>query len=247
MSEDKDLLSRIAQLAGKRVVCDEVLAVLTIQEGHINLHKVNTPVQDIRPRPMQTWSQPAIPPFQDGSSYQPGQALPYSRRGGRVGKPTLYSHRNRSLVLNNSALSMSAVGGDRKDTTDKVATNAIQTRSSGNAAAHATAGWISKRDRHMQLINPSIYDREANLRSKAIDQTRRQVAKRRDEREKSKIHKHLQKIADSAATRSFSPRPSSQVESHELSINGLRFLVCDGGSRLVRIMSIIPSSFRIHS
>jgi len=186
-------------------------------------------------------------PSHNRSPYQPGQSLPHSRHGGRVRKPTLYSHRNRTLVLNNSALSMSAVGENRTETPDHVATNATETRSSGNAAAHPATGWISKRDRHMQLINPSIYDREANLRSKAIDQTRRQVAKRRDEREKSKIHKHLQKIADSAATRSFSPRLSSQVESHELNINGLRFRVCDGGSKLARIMSMILSTSRIHS
>lgn len=89
----------------------------------------------------------------------------------------------------------------------------------------------------MQLINSSIYDKETNLRSKAIDQTRRQVAKRRDVREKLRIHKHLQMIADSAAATSFSPRLTPNVETHELSINGLRFRVCDGGSKLVRIMS----------
>ncbi|MCJ1251568.1 hypothetical protein MMC30_008803 [Trapelia coarctata] len=220
MSEDKDLLSRIAQLA-----------------GHINLHKVNTPTQEIGASPVQTWSQPTISSHRRRNSYQPGHVFQHSRRGVRVGKPSLYSHRNRSLVLNNAAPSMTAVDETRIDSPGGVAINTTESSSSGNLTAQAATGWISKRDRHMQLINSSIYDREANIRSKAIDETRRQVAKRRDEREISKINKHLQKIADNAATISFSPRLNSEAETHELSINGLRFRVCDGGSKLVRIMS----------
>ena len=187
---------------------------------------------------MQTWSQPAIPLSNGRSSFQSRYLFSHSRRGGRVGKPTPpYSHRNRSLVLHNSASAKIALGGDRVAPPDSMVMNTTATRSSENLAAQAVTGWISKRDRHMQLINSSIYDRETNVRSKAIDQTRRQVANRRDERERFKIHKHLQRIANTAAATPFPPRPNSRVEPYELGINGLSFRVCDGGSKLIRIMS----------
>ena len=89
--------------------------------------------------------------------------------------------------------------------------------------------WVTKRDRHMQLINSSIYDKDSQARNKAIEETRRQKLLRKDQREKQKIERRLgtltthpsQKVAGSAV--------------HEISINGLRFHVADSGSKLVRI------------
>jgi len=196
---------------------------------------------------MHRWSQPTVPSSYGRNSYHPGHVSPHSRRGGRGGKPTLYSHRNRSLVLNSSIPTMNTVDGNRIDSPDGVAMKMAETRSSVNLVAQAAPGWISKRDRHMQLINSSIYNREASLRSKAIDHTRRQVARRRDERERSKIHTHMQTIADSVAATPSSHQPSSKLERHELSINGLRFQVCDGGSKLLRTISKVISVCRVRS
>ena len=96
------------------------------------------------------------------------------------------------------------------------------------------SGWITKRDRHMQLINSSVFDKETRARSKAIEETRIQRAQQRDERERLKIKKHLQFL--SAAERpstSYPTTPKSML--HELIINDIHFRVVDGGSKLSRV------------
>ena len=79
----------------------------------------------------------------------------------------------------------------------------------------------------MQLINSSVYDKETQARKKAIEETRRQKALQRDQREKQKIERHLNGLNSR-------PGQASGVV-HEVSINDLGFHVVDGGSKLVRI------------
>ena len=81
----------------------------------------------------------------------------------------------------------------------------------------------------MQLINSSIYDKETQLRNKAIEETRKQKSLRRDQREKQKIQKHLKTLS------AYSDQNKATPTVHELLINGLRFHVLDGGSKLARI------------
>jgi hypothetical protein len=99
---------------------------------------------------------------------------------------------------------------------------------SGKQQTPSTTSWISKRDRHMQLINSSIYDRETNLRRRAINQTRH-------EREKLKIRNYVEKFADNTAARTAGQRSTSAGGAYLLSINDLSFQVCHGGSKLVRV------------
>ncbi|KAK4697622.1 hypothetical protein P7C71_g498, partial [Lecanoromycetidae sp. Uapishka_2] len=90
-------------------------------------------------------------------------------------------------------------------------------------------GWVMKRDRHMQLINTSVYDKETQARNKAIEETRKQKSLKRDQREKQKIERHLSSL------RSHTSYGATAASVHEISINGLRFHVIDGGSKLARI------------
>ncbi|KAI9751641.1 MAG: hypothetical protein M1835_001194 [Candelina submexicana] len=78
-------------------------------------------------------------------------------------------------------------------------------------------GWISKIDRHKQLINPSIYETETSRRAKAIEKTRNMKAHRKDEREKTRILRSLQSMAVSGLI------PDARSRIPELTINGLRF------------------------
>ena len=102
-------------------------------------------------------------------------------------------------------------------------------RETGNEdSASGTTSWISKRDRHMQLINTSIYDKETQLRMKGISETLRQKALREEQREKARIAKYLHSV-DSGSGKGSAPL------NYETSINGLRFRVLNGGSKLSRI------------
>ena len=103
----------------------------------------------------------------------------------------------------------------------------------GDTQSELATGWIAKRDRHMQLINPSVYGKETQNRSQAMAETRRQKALQRDQKEKQKIQKHF-------FTRDAQPGPTSTTPVvHELDIDGLRFQVLNGGSKLARTYSEI--------
>ena len=143
-------------------------------------------------------------------------------------------HRNRTLILSNvkssstpSTLAQSpaiAIGSPSRSDSD-----------AGNESTQPGTGWVTKRDRHMQLINTSIFDKETQTRNKAIDQTRRQKAVHRDQREKYKINKHLRGIATQASRSSAGSSVAISPMVHEIQLEGLRFQVMDGGSKLARI------------
>ena len=112
--------------------------------------------------------------------------------------------RHRTLVVNNS--------GNSSNDEDRIAN-----------------GWVTKRDRHMQLINTSILDKTTQARSKAMEETRRKKATRKDQSEKDKIHRFLHTNAQSALSNTTSSL------SHEILVEGLRFQVLSGGSKLARL------------
>ena len=139
-------------------------------------------------------------------------------------------HRNRTLVLNNKIGTPTQVTNDIRAEDTQVKSEAIKTDpEDGKDSVQRPTGWVTKRDRHMQLINSSIYDKETLSRNKAIEETRKQKSLRRDQREKQKIQRHLNTL--SVHTNQNKATPTA----HELLINGLRFHVLDGGSKLARI------------
>ena len=136
-------------------------------------------------------------------------------------------HRNRTLVLNNaSALSLPNAA---EHSPDCIPTNTKTIRSEDEEpiSVQTTDRWVTKRDRHMQLINSSVYDKETQARNKAMEETRRQKMFEKDQREKHKIARHLKSLTSRAGQ-------ASDV-AHEVTITGLRFQVADGGGKLVRI------------
>ena len=142
---------------------------------------------------------------------------PYGRSRGQNTRVTANPHRNRSLVLNNKIASQAATVDTVKPKTED-----LEPISTVN-------GWVTKRDRHMQLINSSIYDKDAQARNKAMEETRKQKNSRRDQRERSKIERHLDTLRPST------DRAAQSATIHEIFVNGIRFQVLDGGSKLARL------------
>lgn len=139
-------------------------------------------------------------------------------------------HRHRTLILNNTP-------GYSNPATGNLASNPAQNKDTNpdqSEPLQAANGWVTKRDRHMQLINSSIYDKETQVRHKAIEETRKQKAARKDQREMQKLERHLKTLT---------PDHSKSVAVptiHEITINGLRFHVLNGGSKLARIRGEDP-------
>ena len=121
-------------------------------------------------------------------------------------------HRNRTLVLNSGTPTGTPPNGQSEE-------NSAPENSTPSA-------WVAKNDRHLQLINTSVFEKESRQRIKAMEETRQQKLKQKDQREKWKITQHLQR-QDS----NYSPH-GDETRSHEVTIQGVRFRVMKNGSKL---------------
>ncbi|RYP51446.1 hypothetical protein DL768_003232 [Monosporascus sp. mg162] len=122
-------------------------------------------------------------------------------------------YRNKTLVLNGQSGSAQSV-----DT---------------NAASNSTSpSWVSKTDRHLQLINSAIYEKEAQSRSNAIEQTHRHRQRQRDNREKSKLANFARQNANHVAA---SSSASASATKFEITVDGIHFHVLKGGNKLVKL------------
>ena len=158
------------------------------------------------------------------TSWRLPRSAPYARARGRGGRMSS-THRNRVLILNNPT--------EPIQSTDSRSISGIPATLEGSSkeGVNGSASWVSKRDRHMQLINTSIYDKEKQLRKKAMNETIRKKALADEHREKARIAKHLQSI------NSYPGKPTStELGNYEILINGVRFRVMNGGSKLSRIL-----------
>ncbi|PNY20661.1 Zinc finger CCCH domain-containing protein [Tolypocladium capitatum] len=131
-------------------------------------------------------------------------------RGGRAPAP----HRHRTLHLNNSK-------------------TASEADSSNDGTASDNTNWVSRNDRHRQLINANVYEKEAQNRTKAIEETRQRKLRHQRFREKSRFNdflRHQTPASDVAAN------PESRANRNEIMIEGIRFRVMDGGKKLAKVM-----------
>ncbi|KAI9702095.1 MAG: hypothetical protein M1836_001439 [Candelina mexicana] len=211
MSEDKELLAKISQIA-----------------GHINRHKnqENSEMENTTAGPS---SARRHHPYAHQYTNQAARSGPVWRpslgaRGrGRGGRVLPSAHRNRTLVLNTAGTPINS----------HEQTNIAPPTPSGDAMGGSVngpyIGWISKIDRHKQLINPSIYETETSRRAKAIEKTRNMKAHRKDEREKTRIMRSLESMAVSGMVR------DARSRLPDLAIDGLRFKPSPDGSKLTKI------------
>lgn len=146
----------------------------------------------------------------------------YQARGGRGAKAA--PHRHRSLILNNTA---NHNGGTQP------AGSARPDPDSGANSDASSSSWVTKKDRHLQLINPAVYEKEAQARSKAMAESTRQKERVADDRERSKLLAHLRGGATPVTPVGYAnARPAAQ---YEVVVDGIRFNVAKNGSKLVKI------------
>ena len=233
MSEDRDLLAKISQLAGKRCHCVHSLSPSeTSRTGHINLHKIQQPSHQ-NDVPHSTFNSRGN--VRGSTSWRQPRGGPYTRARGRGGRLAAPAHRNRTLVLNGNTSSTASSTVPQSELSDMAAQGGVP-KAHENEPLHPAGGWVAKRDRHMQLINTSIYDKDTQSRVRAIQETRRLKTQQRDEREKSKINRHLQRLAPQVTQVAGSSSMSqSTTKAHEVTIDGIQFRVTNGGSKLVRV------------
>lgn len=90
------------------------------------------------------------------------------------------------------------------------------------------SAWVTKNDRHLQLINTTVYEKESQQRAKAIEETRQQKLKQRDEREKRKFASRLQQAGHN-------PSASRSINGTIIDIEGIPFRVTKNGDRLMKV------------
>ncbi|KAJ5817229.1 hypothetical protein N7447_009462 [Penicillium robsamsonii] len=201
MSENDDLLAKIGQLAGQ-----------------INRHKTQG-------------TQPANHQSQYVSRHVPSHPgwAPYYRGRGRGRRGAAAPHRHRTLVLNTA-------GAGSTPSANSSPTPASSSDSAGIPAGIPTpsstgSGWVVKHDRHMQLINPAVYDRKTQDRSKDIERTRKLREQKKTEYEKAKVLRYAEGPGSNAMV-STTAHPAA---GHQILVNDVAFRVANGGSKLIRI------------
>ncbi|OAA35321.1 CCCH zinc finger protein [Beauveria brongniartii RCEF 3172] len=128
----------------------------------------------------------------------------YRGRGYRIGHPPV--HRHRTLNLN---------------------AHASSSESSPSTPVNASDNpqWVSKTDRHKQLINANIYQQQAQSRAQAIEETRKRKLTRQHNSERARFNNFIQQSQGNSI---------QNHEQPEIMIDSIRFLVRDGGKKLVR-------------
>ncbi|KAG8159095.1 hypothetical protein KVR01_010756 [Diaporthe batatas] len=134
------------------------------------------------------------------------------RAGYRVAKPV---HRHRSLVLNGPSAT----------------NNANQAAGSVADDSSASSSWVTRNDRHLQLINSSVFQEHSEARARAMQQTRLHKQQEKEHRERVKLMSHLKHIAQ-PSTASVNP---ASLTSYEIVVEGIRFRVANNGSKLVKL------------
>ncbi|KAH8820403.1 hypothetical protein F5884DRAFT_866140 [Xylogone sp. PMI_703] len=232
-SEDQEILAKISQLAGQ-----------------INRHKNS---QSAGSRPHSQTSSPGpyanswggratarqelqrIATSDDSSQAHAGWMSrgrggrgSYSARGYQRGGRPSQIHRNKTLVLNGNNANSST-----SDPAGQVPENADADTDQSKTQSPA---WVSKTDRHLQLINTAVFEKNSQHRVKAIEETRMQKLKQRDERERARLNRHLQRVGSNVVTSgNVTSRPSDIPGVYEIDIQGIRFRVAKNGSKLVKV------------
>ncbi|KAH8203592.1 hypothetical protein TruAng_002225 [Truncatella angustata] len=139
------------------------------------------------------------------------RTAPYSRgyRGARSHAPT---YRNKTLVLNGQA---------RPDAT------ATHTDANSSGAA-----WVSRTDRHLQLINSSVFEKDSQARASAMEETQRLKHLKKEQMEKNRFLHYVRQNASSIP--SAVAAPNAAASKYEITVEGIRFQITKQGSKLVR-------------
>ncbi|TVY45144.1 Zinc finger CCCH domain-containing protein [Lachnellula subtilissima] len=198
-----------------------ILAKISQLAGQINKHK-NSQTSDYQTQYMPSMSANTYPDYAQPSAAWAASRGGYSSRGHRGrGRGAGHVHRNRTLVLNGST---------------PASEDSSTSQSATNDNPKTVPAWVTKKDRHLQLINTNIFEKDSQIRAKAMEETRRQKLMQRDLREKSKFSKHLQRLANSNYG-AIGPQSHSATApaNYEINVQGIQFRVAKNGSKLVKV------------
>ncbi|KAK7923151.1 CCCH zinc finger protein [Apiospora marii] len=189
----------------------ELMAQISNLAGRINRHKA------------QQTGQPGYPNHATHSTRGAFRVAPYphgSYRGVRGGRAPGY--RNKTLVLN----------GQSRPTTNADDSTPTPTTPNGS--------WVTKTDRHLQLINSNVYEKESQNRANAIEQTQRNKVLRKDHAEKARLLNFLGKQPTTVVAPA--SNTTATPSSYEVTVDGIRFQVTRQGSKLVRAPGMLRRS-----
>ncbi|KAL2831758.1 hypothetical protein BDW59DRAFT_139978 [Aspergillus cavernicola] len=162
---------------------------------------------------------------------RPGWA-PYRGRPYGRGRPVA-PHRHRTLILNSTtpaSQSSTPADGMAMDT-------------DGDSRSATPNAWVTKHARHMQLINSSVYDKEAQKRVKALEETRKAKTQKKAQMEQAKVLQFAQGVGRQHPA-STVPQVSATGESsgeYQIFLNDIPFRVSRGGGKLIRVSSANPA------
>ncbi|KAF7182269.1 hypothetical protein CNMCM7691_001748 [Aspergillus felis] len=199
----------------------ELMAKISQLAGQINRHKNQAPQAQTHPG-----SELHAGPYVSRHTRARAGWAPYRGRPYGRGLPAA-PHRHRTLVLNNANSGNSAVS-----TPGPTNENVVESRSA------TPNGWVAKRDRHMQLINSAIYDKEAQARAKAMEQTRKAKAEKKTRIEQAKVLRYAQGFGRPHPATSVAPQVSATTQpqgEYQVYLNDIPFRIAKGGSKLVRV------------
>lgn len=88
------------------------------------------------------------------------------------------------------------------------------------------AAYVTKRGRHKQLINASVLDKVTLQRKQAIDDSQHRKLLATDQWERQRMHQYVE---------SLDALPTASGSTHQIEIDGLKFQILKGGSKLARV------------
>lgn len=132
------------------------------------------------------------------------------RGGYRVGKPP--THRHRTLVLNGT-LSANTLTNDTA------------------SSSVSSPSFVTRNDRHLQLINTNVYQEQTEARTKAIEQTRQQKLLQKEKRERFRFMNHLRQTGNFPAAST----DSTSAPAYQIDVDGINFAVVKNGSKLIKL------------
>jgi hypothetical protein len=94
---------------------------------------------------------------------------------------------------------------------------------------------VTKNDRHRQIINANVYEKESQNRAKAIEQTRQRKQDEHRRGEKARFHDFLTQQQNAHAS-SGGNSNATRAANNEITIADIRFRVLDGGKKLAKII-----------
>ncbi|KAK4117181.1 hypothetical protein N656DRAFT_840892 [Canariomyces notabilis] len=125
-------------------------------------------------------------------------------------------YRNKTLVLKGASQQNQTGDGDSGATSDA-----------------SNSSWVTKNDRHLQLINSAVYNKEVPARTLALEQTRRQKLALKNKQERAKLISHLSRMVDRPGFGSANPQ--NAADKYEIAVQGVRFVVAKNGSKLIKV------------